>query len=387
MNTTTLLMTIAVTSAVLAITMGVVAYQRRLDGMQQWAISFTLHATVYSLYLLRGQVSDIFTIVVANGLLAASSAVFNQGVLKFQKRSRPRWRVWLPVPVMVVAMVVWLHEPVTRVTLVGIIVALQSLVILIDLLARRRDTVGVGQHIVITAFIVAITMLTVRVVGTLWGASGMGVVTSSSPLQAMTFLASLNAMVLMAIGVIVMTKERAEHQIQFLSKHDALTGLPNRSLLAEHLEAAMALARRNQHRVALMFLDLDRFKEVNDTLGHRIGDLLLKEVAQRLRLAVRESDLVARIGGDEFIVLLRDVPASETVQAVGEKLRRALEIPFEIEGHRLSISGSTGIALYPEHGRDATELFRRADDAMYRIKAQGRNGVAMAEARRRALRP
>lgn len=379
MNTTTLLMTIAVTSAVLAITMGVVAYQRRLDGMQQWATSFTLHATVYSLYLLRGQISDVFTIVIANGLLAASSAVFTDGLLKFQNRVRPRWQVWLPVPVMLAAMLVWVHEPVTRVTVVGLILALQSLVILMDLLARRRDTVGVGQHILAAAFVLVLAMLTVRVLGTLLGATGIGGFTSASPLQAMTFLASLNAMVLMAVGVIVMTKERAEHQIQVMSRHDVLTGLPNRGLLAEHLEAAMAMARRQDQRIALMFLDLDRFKEVNDTLGHRMGDLLLKDVAQRLRLAVRESDVVARIGGDEFVVLLRDVPSTETVQAVGEKLGRALETPFDIEGHRLSVSASTGIALYPDHGRDATELFRRADQAMYRIKAQGRNGVAVAE--------
>ncbi|BCB26830.1 hypothetical protein SKTS_17160 [Sulfurimicrobium lacus] len=170
-------------------------------------------------------------------------------------------------------------------------------------------------------------------------------------------------------------RKKTEERILHLAQYDVLTDLPNRALLNDRLQQAIAAARRDGTGLALMLIDLDKFKPINDTLGHDVGDLLLKEVARRLRGCVRESDTVARIGGDEFVVLLRTVAHVPDAKAVAEKIRNTLNQPFELAGHRLSISSSTGIALYPEHGSSEVELSKNADIAMYHAKENGRDNV------------
>lgn len=174
-------------------------------------------------------------------------------------------------------------------------------------------------------------------------------------------------------------RKAAEAQMHNLAHYDPLTGLPNRILLADRLQQAIAAARREKSHMALMFIDLDKFKPINDTLGHYIGDLMLKEVAKRMLECLRESDTAARIGGDEFVVLLPLIEAEPDALAVAEKIRQALYLPFEIAGHDLNISSSIGIAVYPEHGLDEKSLLHNADIAMYYAKAAGRNCVMIFE--------
>lgn len=170
-------------------------------------------------------------------------------------------------------------------------------------------------------------------------------------------------------------RKAMEEQVQHLAHYDALTDLPNRTLFADRLQQALAVAKRDKASLALMFIDLDKFKPINDTLGHHVGDLLLKEVAQRIQACLRESDTVARVGGDEFIVLLPTLEAEQDALIVAEKIRCSLKEPFELEGHRLGISSSTGVAIYPEHGSDEKQLVKNADTAMYYAKAEGRDNV------------
>ena len=150
---------------------------------------------------------------------------------------------------------------------------------------------------------------------------------------------------------------------------DALTGLPNRRLFADRAEQAILRAHRNGDRAAVMIVDLDRFKEVNDTLGHDAGDLMLREVARRLRAVLRASDTIARLGGDEFAVLLPAVSGAAAAETVAGVLGESLRPPVELDGLQLDIEASIGIALYPDHGEDASELLQRADVAMYQAKA------------------
>lgn len=165
-------------------------------------------------------------------------------------------------------------------------------------------------------------------------------------------------------------------EMEDLARQDPLTGLANRRLLVERAEHAFASARRDNERLAILFIDLDRFKPINDNLGHSVGDLLLKAVAERIRGVIRASDTPARIGGDEFVVLLETIEDDIDAQTVAEKIRVVLNTPFDIEEHRIAVSACIGIAFYPEDGADVTELSRHADEAMYRAKENGRNAVA-----------
>lgn len=159
-------------------------------------------------------------------------------------------------------------------------------------------------------------------------------------------------------------------RVEELAYHDELTGLPNRALLGDRLNRAIALASRDSVRVAVLLLDLDRFKQVNDGLGHAAGDRLLVEVARRLSATVRLSDTVARYGGDEFVVMLPRVDDGRSVGRVTRKLRERLEMPVWIDGVRVTIGASIGIAIHPCDGATAAELLEKADARMYRHKAR-----------------
>jgi len=175
-------------------------------------------------------------------------------------------------------------------------------------------------------------------------------------------------------------RKRAEARIQYLATHDALTDLPNRVLLMDRLNHAIVTTERNGGQLALLFVDLDQLKAVNDTLGHGVGDGLLKGVAGRLKQLVREVDMVARLGGDEFVVLLDDVAHADEAGLVAKKIARALNSsPFVIEQHLLRATCSIGISLYPAHAANADTLLRNADTAMYKAKARGRNGYCFFE--------
>ena len=176
-----------------------------------------------------------------------------------------------------------------------------------------------------------------------------------------------------AIRTDITERKAAEERIQSLAYYDDLTRLPNRTLLKDRLARALAGARRHQRRVALLFLDLDRFKDINDSLGHSVGDLLLQEVAERLNTRGREQDTVARLGGDEFLIMLTDVKDVPDAAVAAERLMDAMTAEFVVQGHSLSIGCSVGISIFPEHGADCDTLIKNADAAMYSAKESGRN--------------
>jgi diguanylate cyclase (GGDEF)-like protein len=169
-------------------------------------------------------------------------------------------------------------------------------------------------------------------------------------------------------------QREAERRLAELAQYDALTGLANRTLFNDRLAQAIARAHRTEQPVALLFVDLDRFKEINDSLGHEAGDAVLREAAARLRAHLREGDSVARLGGDEFTVILEDVAGADEVRAVAQKLMRAFAEPIVVDGQDLFPTLSIGVALYPRDGDTAEALLRHADTAMYQAKAEGRDG-------------
>ncbi|MEW6313965.1 MAG: EAL domain-containing protein [Pseudomonadota bacterium] len=176
-----------------------------------------------------------------------------------------------------------------------------------------------------------------------------------------------------AIYIDMTERKATEERILHLAQHDVLTDLPNRMLLLDRLGQAIAQAHRNNTRVALLFMDLDRFKTINDSLGHHVGDSLLKKVAQQLSGCLREGDTVARLGGDEFVIVLPQIVDAQDAAHVAQKITETLAQRFDIEGHQLHASVSIGISIYPEDGQDVVTLMRNADTAMYYAKEMGRN--------------
>ncbi|MGB9031225.1 MAG: EAL domain-containing protein, partial [Acidobacteriaceae bacterium] len=173
----------------------------------------------------------------------------------------------------------------------------------------------------------------------------------------------------------ITNRKAAEAQVNFLAYHDALTGLPNRALFMDRLECALAGARRRSEKLAVLFLDLDRFKNINDSLGHSIGDRLLKVVAERLKDSLREQDTVARVGGDEFLIMLSGADHAAEPALAARRLMNAMARPFFVEGHMLSTSSSIGVSIFPDHGEDGETLIKNADAAMYCAKDDGSNRV------------
>ena len=171
-------------------------------------------------------------------------------------------------------------------------------------------------------------------------------------------------------------RKQLHARLKHMAQYDSLTGLPNRGLLYDRLKMALARTRREQGHMSVLYLDLNNFKQVNDSLGHAAGDELLQEVAHRLKQCVRDLDTVARMGGDEFVVLLENIRLSEQASNMAKKIRSAISQPIKIEGCSLCVLPSIGIALYPEHGDEAQQLLRHADEAMYLEKKNSDNHVA-----------
>ena len=177
----------------------------------------------------------------------------------------------------------------------------------------------------------------------------------------------------------VTERKHLEEKIWFQATHDDLTGLPNRNLFRDRLDRELAHAVREKSSLGLLFIDLDGFKAVNDTQGHEMGDLLLRQVAARIEVAVRDSDTVSRLGGDEFTVILPRVQSRADAMGVADKVLEALRRPFPLRGWEARISGSIGVALFPDDAKDTESLLNRADDLMYRVKDRGRNGILTTE--------
>jgi diguanylate cyclase (GGDEF)-like protein len=211
--------------------------------------------------------------------------------------------------------------------------------------------------------------------GRTWGVLVLG---NGRPLRLRTEQTDLLSGITDRLAVAFSTGER-DRRLHLLAHRDPLTGLPNRNALLELLSQEIARAQRTHSRVAVLFLDLDRFKQTNDTLGHAVGDALLREAAVRIRNSVRGGDSVARHGGDEFTIVLGNLTSTSAASQVARQLIKALSMPFEIEGHTVYVGASVGIAVYPDDGADGADLLKKADTAMYRAKENGRSRLVYFE--------
>lgn len=509
LHTQTLFVVIIVATAVMATSIAFIAYGAHRD-LRAWAIALGLQSAAYVLIGLRGQIPDLASVVLANALVGASLATFLEGLLRFQGRSGPRWLIWLPVGIILVAYPALLDDFQLRVVIGSTVFLAQTLAIVWLLLQRRHETAGRGQYLLGAGAALACLVLLTRLIATATGLVQTQALSESNLVQAGTFLTTLLGSILLTIGILTMIQERADRalrdsarhyrqlveaanegicvlqdgkvrfvnpriqqmlgyperelvgqpflqfihaddrvrasethqrrlrgdgddlrvelrvvtrsaqtvwlevsgrrvdwqgavatlnfvtditerrlkdeQIRDLAYKDSLTKLPNRRLFLEHLQRAQAANKRHAHHAAVIYLDLDNFKPLNDTHGHHVGDLLLIEVARRIRHALREADTVARFGGDEFVVLLNDLSgareqAIEQVRRIADKLVATLSQPYRLSAHLAGAatevehrcSASMGIALIGGEEVPADRLLDQADAAMYQAKHAGRN--------------
>lgn len=178
---------------------------------------------------------------------------------------------------------------------------------------------------------------------------------------------------IIAVSRDITARKQSEERLLYLANYDSLTGLPNRALFRDRLRRAIARSQRNETKIALFFLDLDRFKNINDSLGHHAGDQLLRGVSKRLKQYAREGDTIARLGGDEFTVILEGIHSTEDASIVAEKILELMQAPFRLDGHEVVVTPSIGITLFPDDAADMRSLLKNADTAMYRSKENGRN--------------
>ena len=373
---TLFLMLIAV-NITLTLSVGLVARGKLRDGMAYWAAGLACNAAGYVLFALRGQVSDLLSIVLANALFASVFALFTEGVFQFQKRMPRRWVVWFPVLVTALLFAALIPWQAARVVAGTLIFSAQSVAIMVSLLQRRKTTVGVGQYFMVAGFLMMIVAFAFQGVGTLLRKDEVTSIMTPHFVQTVIFLVATISVVVVSLGLVVMIKDRADELNRNLAMRDELTGLINRRSLLESLAQHLSAAKRHGQPLSLLMVDIDFFKRVNDTYGHLTGDRVLKTMASSIAQRTRAQDVLGRLGGEEFLVILPNTTEQGAWQ-LAENLRQGVATAtFQaISGEPIAISVSIGLcALSQLPDAQCDDLIGAADQALYRAKAAGRNRV------------
>lgn len=378
----TLLMALTLASGVLAGAVLAVAWGSRLHkGLSLWGLGLVVNALSYPAFGLRDAGLLGVSIVLTNALTALCLVIHTLALMAFQRGrcdALPRWLVWLPAVLNLVAAAALLHDDRWRNVFVAGLQATLALVLLSQAWAPglhgRRLT---GRWVVIVGASLLFVTMVARTGSMLWASDWDIQFNVPTQVQAATYFAVLAVLLLNSMGFVLMQMEHAVSQQHELASHDRLTGLYNRLALMELMDHHLALARRRHSPLALLMLDIDHFKLVNDQHGHLVGDEVLRQVAQRAQARLRNADMLARFGGEEFLALL---PATtiEGARAVAEDIRRAVgDLPMVVNGVSIPVTISIGVhSSLPTEGPTAAEaMIDRSDQALYQAKHQGRNRV------------
>ncbi len=375
----TLFVAIVLVSATLTAMVALVAERDQRDGMFFWAAALAAHTGAYALFALRGQISDVSSVVLANTLLSTAFALFGEALCQFFGRRPKRLLLWTPVALVSVSFMLLIDMLPARLVLASAVFGLQIVVIL-GLLRSAAATTGRGAVLVGLGVAALLPVLLARAATAFNPTDNLRVFTAPGQSQALAFLVVVSSVILVTFGFVLMNKDRSDQQSRKLSMFDELTGLPNRrqSLLA--LAQQVAAARRGGQPLAVLMLDIDHFKRVNDLHGHLVGDAALRHLAQTLAARVRSQDIPGRFGGEEFLCVLPATSASGG-QQLAEAVRAAVAAQAFSFGsmQSLQLTVSVGVAELPSGGACSAEaLIGAADLAMYRAKVTGRNRVETA---------
>ncbi|MDD2176138.1 GGDEF domain-containing protein [Acidovorax sp. D2M1] len=383
----TMLAVIIASSLMMAASMAVVGWGRRRDGLGRWAAALLVNAIGHLLLMLRGSIPDVLTIVVANVFLSCVFVGMIAAVYQFQGRP-VRWALLLAPPLLVLVFVTaFIDSFPARVSFVGLVIGLQAVWALLAALSHRHATVGRGQWLLVAGLSLEAVVLGGRALVAISTHSEATHILQSSALQTLTFLATFSVVLVSSVGFVFMSRDRADETNRVLAAMDPLTGVANRRSLIAALDRDVARAQRMREPMALMMVDIDHFKDVNDQYGHPAGDRVLCGVINVLRQRVRAQDLVGRYGGEEFMVLLPDTGLAGAEQLARELCKAVEEsrCPADgVPGPGIAVTVSIGVfGGRLESGDSWDMLIAAADRALYQAKNNGRNRVEVATGLRR----
>ena len=383
----TMLAMIIASSLMMAASMAVVGWGRRRDGLGRWAAALLVNAIGHLLIMLRGLIPDLLSIMVGNLMLSSVFVGMIAAVYQFQGRP-VRWPLLLAPPLLVLVFVsVFIDNFPARVSFVGLVIGLQAVWALLAALSHRHATVGRGQWLLVAGLSLEAVVLGARALVAISTHSEATNILQSSALQTLTFLATFSVVLVSSVGFVFMSRDRADENNRVLAALDPLTGVANRRSLIAALDRDMARAQRMREPMALMMVDIDHFKDVNDQYGHPAGDRVLCSVVNVLRQRVRAQDLVGRYGGEEFMVLLPDtglVGAQQLARALCKAVEESRCPADGVPGPGIAVTVSIGVFGGRLGSGDSWDmLIAAADRALYQAKNNGRNRVEVATGLRR----
>jgi diguanylate cyclase (GGDEF)-like protein len=378
---------IIASSLMMAASMAIVGWGRRRDGLGRWAAALLVNAVGHLLIMLRGQVPDIFSVVAGNVLLSCVFVGMIAAIYQFQDRPA-RWPLLLAAPAVVTVFVTMFMDNFSaRASFVGLVIGLQAIWALAATLERRHATVGRGQWLLVAGLALEALVLGGRSVLTVATPETATSILQGSVLQTVTFMATFSVVLVSSVGFVFMSRDRTDENNRVMAAVDPLTGVANRRSLISALDRDVSRAIRTHEPIALMMVDIDHFKHVNDRYGHPAGDEVLCSVVSVLRQRVRAQDLVGRYGGEEFMVLLPDTDLVGAEQLARELCKAVEESRCFAQGagpEGVVVTVSIGVfGGHLESGDSWDMLIAAADRALYQAKNNGRNRVEVATSLRR----
>lgn len=375
----TLLFSLMLISGLMALSLAVVARDDEQDGLRKWSGAVMLEAVAWMLIALRGAIPDTLSILVANLLMASAQAMKLGAIHEYRKQDWPRWQCILPVLLAVMLFTLLPYDAVrARIAWGSLLYGLQAALILQALYTDVDSRTGRAWGLIFYSYAVMLPMLLIRGAVTAFGAFHLALPNMSvapNPMQLAVFVCLVALNLLGSMGFILMIKERADREMHTLAMSDPLTKIFNRRALMAQAEKEIASAERNRLPLALVMIDIDHFKRINDQYGHTAGDAVLVEVASLLALHLRRQDTIGRYGGEEFCILL---PATDAdgAAALAEKLRAGVAsamLPTERADIPVTISLGVTVWQADMNPSDCGRLLEEADQALYQAKTKGRN--------------